>query len=576
MKKIITLLFAVVTLNTMAQPVIDGKYLPVVGTAFDQIWDTVTASLTIPNGGINQTWDYSNQFVNALPTVYRVETFLAAGGPHSQYFPGATHRTFATIPFNTIQDSAWTYFVIDHAGLHNLGAFCEKQGYDSTIITNPTELNLPFTYQYGSNFSDTSKSIAFLTLMGFPVRVEQTKTKQMVGYGYGTLKLPIANYNNVLLVKETINTIDSIYVDFGGGIYTYYQRRLNDNLSYRFFRNNTFGSNILMSMNTDIGNNNSWFGYYILPFDIGTISGTVRDSGQAFTPITNGTALLYREHGNFSKDDILDTAPLDANGNYTFDSIPYGQYRIAVRPDLIQYPNALTTYYGDSVNWLTATLVTTFNMPAVTGIEIQLSYPTPSVALGHAIGHLYLDYAYSAKVQAAQPIPGIDISAKKNPGGVKSQIMTNGNGQFDLTNLADGVYDLYVDIPGLEHYSTYTITITGGNTASNLNFTVNEDSIYAGADLVYINNHSTNNSSAIVYPNPFNETTTISVTLAERGTVSLEVFNLLGEKVSTLENNVVKAAGNYKYDFTTTNPSGIYFVKLNVNGVPNTFKIVKE
>ena len=109
-----------------------------------------------------------------------------------------------------------------------------------------------------------------------------------------------------------------------------------------------------------------------------------------------------------------------------------------------------------------------------------------------------------------------------------------------------------------------------------MNFTVNEDSIYAGADLVYINNHSTNNSSAIVYPNPFNETTTISVTLAERGTVSLEVFNLLGEKVSTLENNVVKAAGNYKYDFTTTNPSGIYFVKLNVNGVPNTFKIVKE
>jgi len=70
------------------------------------------------------------------------------------------------------------------------------------------------------------------------------------------------------------------------------------------------------------------------------------------------------------------------------------------------------------------------------------------------------------------------------------------------------------------------------------------------------------------YPNPFNPTTTITYSLpVTRGvetqyTVSLQIFNSLGQKVATLVNKE-QAPGNYSVQFSADNlPSGIYFYKL--------------
>lgn len=68
------------------------------------------------------------------------------------------------------------------------------------------------------------------------------------------------------------------------------------------------------------------------------------------------------------------------------------------------------------------------------------------------------------------------------------------------------------------------------------------------------------------YPNPFNPVTTIGYQLAKNGMVSLKVFDLLGQEVATLVNEV-KAAGSYEVPFTAANlPSGVYFYRLMSNG----------
>ena len=68
------------------------------------------------------------------------------------------------------------------------------------------------------------------------------------------------------------------------------------------------------------------------------------------------------------------------------------------------------------------------------------------------------------------------------------------------------------------------------------------------------------------YPNPSNTQTAISYTISAGGDVSMEVFDILGNKVSVIE-NTHKTAGNYETKFDTQNLNeGIYFVKLTING----------
>jgi exonuclease III len=70
------------------------------------------------------------------------------------------------------------------------------------------------------------------------------------------------------------------------------------------------------------------------------------------------------------------------------------------------------------------------------------------------------------------------------------------------------------------------------------------------------------------YPNPFNPSTTIEFDLGRSAYVSLEIFNTMGEKVSTLVSDRLPA-GNYRYMWNISKQqgmaSGIYFYRLTVS-----------
>jgi len=76
------------------------------------------------------------------------------------------------------------------------------------------------------------------------------------------------------------------------------------------------------------------------------------------------------------------------------------------------------------------------------------------------------------------------------------------------------------------------------------------------------------------FPNPFNPTTTIQFSIPELSFVKIEVFNTLGEKVTTLVSEEL-FAGNYKYEWIAENlPSGIYFYKMKADSYEQTKKLV--
>ncbi len=78
------------------------------------------------------------------------------------------------------------------------------------------------------------------------------------------------------------------------------------------------------------------------------------------------------------------------------------------------------------------------------------------------------------------------------------------------------------------------------------------------------------------YPNPFNPETVISYQLSIAGHVSLKVYDLLGQEVATLVDEV-HAAGIYSSTFSTlhsTLSSGIYIYSLNANGFIQSKKMI--
>ncbi|MBN2070960.1 MAG: T9SS type A sorting domain-containing protein [Candidatus Krumholzibacteriota bacterium] len=81
------------------------------------------------------------------------------------------------------------------------------------------------------------------------------------------------------------------------------------------------------------------------------------------------------------------------------------------------------------------------------------------------------------------------------------------------------------------------------------------------------------------YPNPFNPSTTIKFSIANKGHVSLKVYNVAGQLVSTLTNKVWEA-GSHDIAWDGTNDlgssvaSGVYFYKLKADNYESTKKMI--
>ena len=77
------------------------------------------------------------------------------------------------------------------------------------------------------------------------------------------------------------------------------------------------------------------------------------------------------------------------------------------------------------------------------------------------------------------------------------------------------------------------------------------------------------------YPNPFNPSTTIQYSLPEAGDVTFRIYNLLGQEVKTVFNNVSQTAGTHKIVFRASElPSGIYFYSFRVNDFAQIKKMI--
>jgi flagellar hook assembly protein FlgD len=81
------------------------------------------------------------------------------------------------------------------------------------------------------------------------------------------------------------------------------------------------------------------------------------------------------------------------------------------------------------------------------------------------------------------------------------------------------------------------------------------------------------------YPNPFNPSTTIHYSLAKSSFVKLTIYNLLGQKIRTLQ-NAFQQAGEYSLVWDATDErnitvsSGTYFYRLEAHNLTMQKKMI--
>ncbi|MCK5816452.1 MAG: T9SS type A sorting domain-containing protein, partial [Candidatus Marinimicrobia bacterium] len=76
------------------------------------------------------------------------------------------------------------------------------------------------------------------------------------------------------------------------------------------------------------------------------------------------------------------------------------------------------------------------------------------------------------------------------------------------------------------------------------------------------------------YPNPFNPLTKISFEIAQAGNISLDVYDISGNRISSLMNGF-QNAGSYSVEFSADYlPTGVYFYRLQAGNWIDTKKML--
>ncbi|WP_062059825.1 Ig-like domain-containing protein [Aquimarina longa] len=79
-----------------------------------------------------------------------------------------------------------------------------------------------------------------------------------------------------------------------------------------------------------------------------------------------------------------------------------------------------------------------------------------------------------------------------------------------------------------------------------------------------------------IFPNPVETTANFRFSLHEETSVTLEIYNVIGNKIKVLiDKNLESGMHQYQWD-TNTFPKGMYFVKLEINGKTRTQKVIKN
>ena len=295
---------------------------------------------------------------------------------------------------------------------------------------------------------------------------------------------------------------------------------------------------------------------------------------------TSGIATLYSYESIYTSFATYQSDMLDASGNYYFLGVPEGKYIIKVLPDTLTYPTLSPTYYGNFWNWDSAVVIIhgCINPDIADVSMIEMTGTGGGIGLLH--GTLVEGPGFVRT--PGDPVHGVDIKLGLTGSStiVASTVTDTVTGGYTFANVDFGDYTIYVDKPGLQRVSIYSVNVDTVNYEYLcLDYIADSASIFYSvpcSSTAGINSNSSEDVKFKIYPNPVTSNSTIIYSLSSDANVKLDVYNVLGIKLHSIV-NTQQVSGEYQFNFNPQNNNlkpGIYFVALSANGKTNTMRIV--
>ncbi len=279
----------------------------------------------------------------------------------------------------------------------------------------------------------------------------------------------------------------------------------------------------------------------------------------------SGLAVLFSadSSGSVSNLTALDTVALDSGG-YFFTGLSSGSYTVLAMldPNDPDFLNFFPTYYGDEVNWSSATVIilnASSYQKDINLVPISSAAPGPGTITGSVIE------GPNKASGPGDPIKDVAVHLRDASGNALEFDMSDANGDFSFDNVALDTYQLILEIVN-ENMSPEIISLTGSQINSNTVFEF--DTLGVRVVLGFENELAIQTR---LYPNPAFDVLRIDFSEANISQAEITISNLKGQVLMSENSDngeAQMAVGNLE--------SGIYFIQVISEKGQFTKKFVKQ
>ncbi len=388
--------------------------------------------------------------------------------------------------------------------------------------------------------------------------------------GHGDFRL---EGNSEFVFKTKTDSLGNYKIELPIGKYIAFSRAKGYAVEFYNNQSNIFSADIILIPSLTMPPMEPPINFTLAPLPpvvLGGIKGSVSDSVKDL-PIP-ARVVAFRDGWRFNDDFRISrtyVTDTDSLGSFEFTELLPGTYVVMALP-LGNYAPAFYSVDTNGHRWKRATKIVV-NGNSIDNINIYVK-PFGASANGYTgiAGNVNLSGG-NGNGQNGSSKSGAFVFAMRE-GEIAGYAITNGEGNYVIDGLAPGSYSVSVDKAGYNESAALTVNasydIQGSPLNGSANFVINSVMSVSVNSTVQPNSYALEQN----YPNPFNPSTTIKYSLPSNSTVSLKVYNLVGQEVATLINSY-QSSGEYTVSFNASNlSSGVYFYRLE----SGSFNVVKK